>query len=365
MSDDVFDEMFNDDGELGATEASTKSELDDVVEEKSEAPSQPAQSTTKTKQPTEDLEATHNGVSNLEMKNTFGAISNEFIHDGKSLIEKVEYGIKFAADDKDRKNPLTDTDKICVFFRVPSDFGDIQDVRVNFHRGKDEKEMAKNNLKIKYSFGQYHINDYDTLEKLAKSDNAKVTALINKLKSQVGEDALKVDVYHRQTTIKNGDDENSLIYFTTVNRLKKFNSYSEYWAENGGFPSYPTLKDQMASLKAKEAKKPFECKVLSVNNNTRFNRFEIEVQPVNITDKEYADYVKEKHSFLCTYPYADKDGGVDMDRRLRQFASINDVFSTQHFSEWKSKVGSTVGVEIKSYNSSRADSGQVYRARLK
>ena len=344
---------------------------DNDVEETKETVSE-AEQVTSTKEATADEEV-HNGVTSDELQHAFGNVDDSFILCGEAPISEIVYGVKYDDDDKKRENPLTDKSHIIVKFKIMSEFGDMADANMNFyHDDDDEKKNANTDLKIKYAFGKYGIKKFEDLAKFAEAGEQKAKAILKQIISSGDKKDFLVKVYQRSGKRvyqdRNGDEqEQAFIYYSPINRVRKFSNYSEHWKEQGGFPGYPTMIDKMQAMKNKgtTGKETIKCKLMSVNNDTRFNRFVLEVRPIDVTDEDYKKHLDEVYDFICTYPYDDGDGNINYDRRNRQAASINGALGVMRFSDWQDKVGSIVEVVVNEYKSSRDAGEKVYRARLK
>lgn len=356
MSDgNKFDDFFN----------------DNDVEEAKETASETEQ-VTSTEEATTDEEV-HNGVTNEELQHAFGNVDDSFILCGEAPIESITYGVKYDDDDNKRENPLTDKSHIIVKFKIKSEFGDMADANMNFyHDDENEDKNANTNLKIKYAFAQYGIKSFEDLTKFAEAGEEKAKAILNKIMSTGDKESFLVKIYQRSGKRtyqdRNGDEqEQNFIYYSPINRIRKFSNYSEHWKEQGGFPGYPTMVDKMQAMKNKATtgKETIKCKLMSVNNDTRFNRFVLEVKPVDVIDEDYKKHLDEVYDFICTYPYDDGNKGINYDRRNRQAASINGALGTTRFADWQDKIGSIVEVAVSEYNSSQNSGEKVYRARLK
>lgn len=346
MAEDMIDALFGDD------------EKEEKVEESSLT--------------AEKVEEERNGISTDELQSLFGPVNKErFFPMGSAILKKVRFGVKFDEDDEKREHPKENQNQIVCFFDVKDTFGDYVEATINFYKDDDADKQKKTDKKIQYCFGAYGgVDSYEKLTQFAKSSDEKVNSVIEKLKDSVGEDKLLVPIYRGSFTANSSDGiAEDRIYYTPINRIRSAgsNNYSDFYKEHGGFPGYPDRQAFVECVNNDSENDIMEAQVMSINNNKNFKRFEVELRPVNVSDK-YKKYLEDNniYSFLATYNYGKGSLGeqtIDLNKRTRQSQRIASALGVLDYGEVKSKVGEIVGVIIKSYESTKG-SNKVYRASI-
>lgn len=344
MSEDILSSLFDDEEEK---EETTDTEVKETVEKE------------------------HNGVTAEELEKAFGPIDDKaFIPMGSAILEDVNFGVNREKDENGKDIVTENKDQITCSFKVPDAFGGMIDAYLNFYSTpNDEEKQNKTDMKIKYCFAGYGIKDFKGLKTFAEHSSDEIKAVVKKLKEKQGEDQLLVPIYQASFIKKDDDDkEFQRFYYTAINRKKKFTgmNYSKYYQEHGGYPTYPDKKAFLECVNNDSESDTMKCQVLSINNNTNFKRFEVEVRPVDVSD-EYASYLKEHHihSFLATYGYAQgfgKEATIDSNKRTRQSQKIASALDVFDYGQVQEKVGELVGVSISQYD---GRNGKVYRATLR
>lgn len=308
-----------------------------------------------------------------ELTNLFGPVDEELFKVGQVPLKRVEFGQ--VKDYDDDNNPIPgseheDKNTLILFFDVQESFADeYVEKHVAIRRGDDEEKQEKTNKLIAHAFKKYgSINSFDVLTKLVNP--VVFTKLVDGLKSK-GVD-LTMPIYRGSFTQtgNDGDDDRVVVYYRLINRRKSFGStYSEWYQENGGFPAMPDKHLAMEGMTSDASDGSFEARILSVNNNVNFKRFEIEFEVVNPTPQlEAGMKSNDIHSYLATYKYSKGNGDdieIDSDKRSRQAQKISSKLGVLDFANWPSKIGSVVRVKVNTYDSKFSGyKGKVYRAVL-
>lgn len=312
--------------------------------------------------------------ANPELDAELGPVDDSYYPVDTTPIKRFEMGTKrIEGTDQTEEDP----DSIVAFV----------DIRESFAGGLAEEKhiLIRNNEQdnkvIDHVFGtRFGIHNFETLKKMTNPAMfQKVQDAIaekNKELAKQGQKPIELQVpiyrasFDAEYTDKQTGDTTTEIKtfykFTNRHKQAEFNTYSEWYKENGGFPSVP---DAFLNKEVDPTTNSIKGRILSTNNNVKFKRFEIEFEPVlDEPSATYQKHVEEKgiHSYLAFYKYADKvdENKIDGDKRSRQAGKICSALGVQDFTEWDSVVGEVRDFVIRSYNSQKG-SGMVFRASLK
>lgn len=249
------------------------------------------------------------------------------------------------------------------------------DVKESFAPEPEEKTILLKNDKhdnavIKHVFGsRFGIEDFETLKKLTNPETFK--KVMDNMKASGVE--LKVPVYRSSFEAKSKDEngdtiETTKVFYKFTNRHPVGNrvQYSEYY--QGADSGFPAMPDGFLNSEVDPQTGTIKGKILSVNVNTNFKRFEVEFEPIIEDPKaQYTKHVEEKgiHSYLATYKFVDKndEDKIDSAKRTRQAVQISSALGVADFSQASDVIGEAYDFAISSYNSKHAQ-GLVYRAKL-
>ena len=331
------------------------------------------------------------GLTPEQVTEYLGQVDKDAIYGGKSVIHQICFGY---VKDNEHSTPdkpvfVPNHNQIRLGFTFKDEFGSKTGVWVNSIRKFDEQKQdpqtgalvddptgksrnERTNIMIKLGLHAYGFTDFDSIAQLAVESseadkaNPKLQQYYNTLKSKgVTEEQLLVPIY--QHVGKNSQNGQSIRYYSFSRRKAGNSFYGKFYAKLNDFPTRATqnfyfnheqIVQQMAMKGIPETEQLLRGKIVAINNNTRFNRFEVLIDPLDMTP-QYAQQRKanpvEEHSTLVTYNYGKFMGKgqptqLDREKRFRQSNRLCDALGVIRYSEVGSKIGSVV-----LYNVNRKD----------
>lgn len=302
-----------------------------------------------------------------ELTQKFGPIDDTLFPVGKVPLKRVEFGKDF--DRKEDGSIIEGTerpneDMLILFFDIKESFSDeYVEKHIAIHRGDDDAAKQRTNDLLAYAFRDFG-STFSSFDNLSKLTNPQILAkVIDALKNNGVN--FNIPIYRGAFERKTEDGATqTIVYFRLINRKKRFGgTYSDFYRQNGGFPSLADKALFLATVTSEDDQ--IEAEILSVGNNVNFRRFEIEFRPKD-PSPDFADRMKANgvHSYLAVYRYGDGNDNIDTEKRSRQAQKISGFLGVLDFAQWPSKIGQTVKIRVREFESQNDPGKKVYRAYL-